>query len=60
MAVIHPDLGSFSPRRLFSERGSTFRDILTVPAFSGAPHPFDINDYLILAHPNRALDYELV
>jgi hypothetical protein len=35
-------------------------DVLFVHPFNGGTHPFDIHEYLILAHPNRTLGYELV
>lgn len=35
-------------------------DVIFAHPFSGAPHPFEINEYLVLAHPNRGLDCELV
>jgi hypothetical protein len=35
-------------------------DVLFMRAFSGGTHPFDIHEYLVLAHPNWALGYELV
>lgn len=35
-------------------------DVLFVHPFSGGTHPFDIHEYLVLAHPNRALGYELI
>jgi hypothetical protein len=35
-------------------------DVLFVHPFNGGTHPFDIHEYLVLAHPNRALGYELV
>jgi hypothetical protein len=35
-------------------------DVFFIHPFSGGTHPFDIHEYLALAHPNRALGYELV
>lgn len=35
-------------------------DVFFLHPFSGGTHPFDIHEYLVLAHRNRALGYELV
>jgi hypothetical protein len=35
-------------------------DVLFVHPFNGGTHPFDIHEYLVLAHPSRALGYEMV
>jgi hypothetical protein len=35
-------------------------DVFLLHPFTGGTHPFDIHEYLTLAHPNRALGYELV
>jgi hypothetical protein len=35
-------------------------DVLFIHPFNGGTHPFDIHEYLIFAHQNRALGYELV
>ena len=35
-------------------------DVLFAYPFSGAPRQFDIQEYLLLAHPNPAPGYELV
>jgi hypothetical protein len=35
-------------------------DVLFLNPFNGGTHPFDIHEYLVLAHPSRALGYELV
>ncbi|MGH9754808.1 MAG: hypothetical protein ACREA2_18680 [Blastocatellia bacterium] len=35
-------------------------DVFFLHPFSGGTHPFDIHEYLVLAHRNRTLGYELV
>ncbi|MGH9769865.1 MAG: hypothetical protein ACREAB_20770 [Blastocatellia bacterium] len=35
-------------------------DVFFIHPFSGGTHPFDIHEYLVLAHRNRALGYDLV
>lgn len=45
------------------ENGDLFKhlvDVFFLHPFSGGTHPFDIHEYLVLAHPNLALGYELV
>jgi hypothetical protein len=45
------------------ENGDLFKhliDVFFLHPFSGGTHPFDIHEYLVLAHQNRALGYELV
>jgi hypothetical protein len=45
------------------ENGSLLKhlfDVLLIHPFNGGTHPFDIHEYLVFAHQNRALGYELV
>jgi len=45
------------------ENGDLFEhlvDVLLFHPFNGGTHPFDIHEYLVFAHQNRALGYELV
>jgi hypothetical protein len=35
-------------------------DVLLIHPFNGGTHPFDIHEYLVFAHPSRAIGYELV
>lgn len=35
-------------------------DAFLIHPFNGGTHPFDIHEYMVLAHPGRALGYQLV